>query len=109
MRLQTSRQVCYYCGNYITPRGRELKGGVVSKVRNREHIIPQSQGGNNRTENRVWTCCKCNSRRGTIPHEQYLETMCRNDDERSRIMLLLLYIAHMGDRLTTNPTPADTP
>lgn len=99
MKLQSNRQVCYYCGNYIAKTVRELKGGVMTRVRNKEHIIPASQGGSRKAENIIWTCCTCNSRRGTIDHEQYLDTLCRTPDESSRIVLLILYIAHMGTRL----------
>lgn len=55
------RDPCIYCGNIPKPLDRS-----------REHIIPQSLGGENTWDNVVGACQKCNQSRDKVPFVIYL-------------------------------------
>lgn len=48
---------CAYCGQ----KGEEV-----------EHLVPRSRGGTNRISNLVWSCRKCNEKKGDLTLEQFL-------------------------------------
>lgn len=54
---------CQYCG-------RDLHGAAATEV-TLDHLIPRSQGGNNRNENLVTACRRCNSARGSKVWTEY--------------------------------------
>lgn len=49
---------CAYCGK----KGEEV-----------EHLLPRSRGGTNRISNLVWSCRKCNEKKGTLTLEEFLK------------------------------------
>lgn len=55
--------MCQYCG-------RDLHSAPASEV-TLDHLIPRSQGGNNRNENLVTACRRCNSARGSKVWTEY--------------------------------------
>ncbi|RUM41295.1 MAG: hypothetical protein DSY80_09065 [Desulfocapsa sp.] len=84
---------CHYCGcqmideklGHDSPYARRLaaslgivtKGEWIKRLGYRratiDHIIPVSQGGENNPENFVAACGFCNSRRGSIVYNDFLE------------------------------------
>lgn len=54
---------CQYCGC-------DLHSAAASEV-TLDHLIPRSEGGNNRNENLVTACRRCNSSRGLRVWTQY--------------------------------------
>lgn len=55
--------LCQYCG-------RDLHSAVASEV-TLDHLMPRSKGGNNRNENLITACRRCNSQRGSKPWTEY--------------------------------------
>jgi len=80
---------CFYCERecWLTPDQREGassgdKAWRLGATRSAtlEHLTPQSQGGTDSLKNLVMACHKCNSDRGVMPWETFLEM--RRDPEK---------------------------
>ena len=55
----TGKEVCVYCGVKLSAYTASL-----------DHVIPLSRGGSNDPKNLVWSCKKCNYKKGDrIPYE----------------------------------------
>lgn len=65
----------YEIRNYVLDRGQHKCGycsvkGVPLEI---EHVIPRSRGGTNRVSNLIPACHSCNSRKGSMPVEDFLK------------------------------------
>lgn len=56
--------VCIYCGHPLSEEDASV-----------DHIIPLSRGGLNEPENRVASCCACNSAKGNMMPHRFVSTM----------------------------------
>src|SRR3954470_21608669 len=65
-RAQWRHEPCVYCGLFPATR-HEQKLTLT-----RDHIMPQSVGGDDSWQNLATACAKCNHKRGTMPVLWYL-------------------------------------
>lgn len=55
---------CFYCERVTIKRRRTSGGKLPSDTATLDHVIPESEGGSNDSENLVLACVDCNRRRG---------------------------------------------
>ena len=63
--------LCCYCRVSLTwqfPANRPLAATCATL----EHIVPVARGGANHIRNLAVSCNRCNARRGTTPHEEFM-------------------------------------
>ena len=67
---QAQGNKCCYCEVTLTwqfPQNKPLAPTCATL----EHIIPVAEGGDNFIDNLAVSCSRCNSRRGTTPHDLF--------------------------------------
>ena len=58
---------CFYCGVNLVPGPAQPKADMPRNTRTRDHVTPESRGG----ETRVWSCAGCNWEKGSLDLEEF--------------------------------------
>ena len=69
---------CFYCDEQLdkAPGGH---GGLGPNTRTIDHVIPKSNGGLGKQQNRVWACRWCNTSKGNKTVENWVRWLQRAD------------------------------
>lgn len=77
-KVRESSNICYYCN-------KKIKG-----KRTVDHKTPISRGGLTVEENLCASCDKCNSEKGFLTEEEYMEVLRQSNDEINKDIGILL-------------------
>ena len=68
-------ELCFWCDRELLPTGFQISDGKSHPLSGtRDHRIPRSQGGPNHPDNLVLACYECNTNRGIIPEEEWINS-----------------------------------
>ena len=76
--LQKQDGYCYYCGENLLV-GKHKENTRKSQYASIDHVIPRSAKGKNHHTNLVVSCCLCNSTKGSIPVDQFVNLLDLDD------------------------------
>ena len=83
--LQKQDGYCYYCGENLLV-GKHKENTRKSQYASIDHVIPRSAKGKNHHTNLVVSCCACNSTKGSIPVDQFVNLLDLDDVEFNKLL-----------------------
>ena len=78
-----TRDHCFYCNR------------IMGKDATVDHLTPVSRGGDNQRWNLVWSCRRCNSRKGAKTFEEYMEIVGFDLSDRYDLIIVNVYAPYM--------------
>lgn len=71
---RNGRPRCHYCGMVVTRKQWMVDNHTV-RLFTMDHIVPRSEGGMFHDDNLLPACLQCNSDRGPLPLDQFIEKL----------------------------------